>query len=182
MDRLVQLDVREAVRAYFDSRNCRVLFQLLILFAGATLAGAVAMLALERIPRLALALAMLIVIRLLYATRERAGFIRHFRPVFLGYLSVQLLVLRGLFYEASITPIEILLPFLLLFFRLRWTQLIVPLAVLWAASAGNHLLTARLSGAPVDLWAVIGQSAIPILVLVIGNRLAETMHRSFLDN
>lgn len=181
MDDLVVLPRGTAVRSFFDALNCRVLFRLLAVFSLAELGGALVMLGTGRFAELATSVGMLAVIRLLYAGRDHPAFERHFRPILLGYLSAQLAQLRSLTGGASLTPIEIVLPFTLLFFRLRWQHLLVPLGALWAASAGNHLMVSLIGGQPLEPWAIGAPTAVSLAVLALGHTLTQAAQLEFID-
>jgi serine phosphatase RsbU (regulator of sigma subunit) len=183
MDELVQMDEDEATRSYLDSHNCRVLFRLTGFFAVATAAGAVAMLGLGRQLELGLSVAVLVVLRALYLVRERPAFSRHFRPVLLAYLALQLVALRTLITAgAAVTAADMALPVLVLFFRLRWPPAAIPVAALWAVSCGRQLVAFAAAGDELDLVRVAGQSLISLAVLTLGDHLATTMRRIFVGD
>ena len=184
MDELVLLREDEAERLFMDSRNGRVLFRLLGAFAVWVVVEAMARLA-DGQPLQALrSLVSLILIRWLYFLRQRRFLSTHFRPIFLGYLSLQLLLLRALDSAptAGVQGVDYLLPLILLFFRLPAALAAIPLGILWAASTGAGLLTAAWTGEPPDVWQTVGQSAVSVVVLVWVARLTDRLRRRFLDD
>jgi serine phosphatase RsbU (regulator of sigma subunit) len=183
MDELVLLSEDEAVRVDFDSTNCRVLFRLTPLFALATVLAGLGTVAGERYLEASMAVVLLVVLRLLYQGRDRPAFSRYFRLILIAYLTVQLLYFRLLAFGYLVSPIEFLLPPLLLFFRLRWNHLVLPLGALWAVSSGRVFLATVRAGEPLpELAAAIPQTLLTLGILHLVRRFTENRRRAFLDS
>ncbi len=184
MDELVLLPEAEAVRLHFDSRNGRVLFRLLAVFAAWAIVEAMIQLAEGQQVQVPRSLASLVLIRWLYFVRQRPVLTRYFRPILLGYLSLQLVLLRllDLTPDAGLQiPQDFLLPAFLLFFRLPATLAAIPLAALWAASAGRSLLATAWTGELPSPWPILGQSLVYIVVLASVARWTRRLRPRFLD-
>ncbi len=183
MDELILLPEAEADRRYLDSLAGRALFRLLPIFtAWAIVEAMVWFFDGDRLQMLR-SVASLTFIRWLYYLRDRPFLAKHFRPILLTYLSLQLVLLRIL--ELTPTgdpqPHDYLLPAFLLFFRLPATLAAVPLGVLWIASAGRRLISTAWTGELPDLWPIFGQSAIYLIVLWWVARLTRRLRGRFLD-
>lgn len=182
MDDLTLLEEGEAVRVFFDSRNARVLFRMLRLVAVWVLLEALIRLADGPDLQAARSAVSLVLIRWLLWVRERPFLTQHFRPVLLGYLTVQLVLLRvfDLDPAVSVQSQDYLLPFLLLPLRLRPAEAAIPLGALWAAGAGRGLLAAAFGGASLAVWQVVGQTAVSLIVLWWSGRLTRRLKATFL--
>ena len=183
MDQLTLLGEKEAVRLFFDSRNARVLFRLLSLFTLWAVVETIFWLSNDQPLEAARSLVSLALIRWLYFVRDRPFLTRHFRPVLLAYLSLQLPLVRHLALDppaAGLQPYDYLLPWVLLFFRLPRGQAAIPLAALWIAAAGRNLAVGLWTGQAVDFWPIVGQSAISVIVLLAVGRLTRKRHATFL--
>ena len=184
MDELVLLPEAGAERLFFASRNGRVLFRLLVALAVWTTIDAMVWFA-EGQPLQALrALVSLILIRWLYFVRQHRFLAERFQPILVGYMSLQLLLLRPLELtpEAGVQIVDFFLPWLLLFFRLPPAVAAIPLGALWAASCGRELLSPAWTGEPPEIWPILGQTAISIVVLVCISRLTRRLRGRFLDD
>ncbi len=183
MEQLTLLSEGEAGRVFTDSRNGRVLFRLLTVFAVWATVEAIVGLAQDHQLQVLRSLASLVFIRWLYFVRHRPVLAAHFRPILLGYLCVQLPLLRtlDLRLEAGVQLVDYFLPAVMLFFRLPAAQAAMPLGALWGASAGRDLLVAAWSGQGADLWQIAGQSAVSLVVLAWTARLTRGFQRRFLD-
>ena len=120
MDQLIRLPEADAVRSYFDARNCRTMFRLLLVCVLAALAVAVALAIGERYVELAAPAVNLLVIRLLYMIREREVFTRYFRVFLISFLLLQAALWRTMFFSAATDwhPAHFAAPILVVFFRL----------------------------------------------------------------
>ena len=154
MDQLIRLSEPEALRRYLDSRNCQTLFRLLLLFSLAAVVGGLLMIAGQRYPLLLVTALNLVVIRLLYLYEEHPVFTRHFRTVLVAYFLLQAALLRLLAPLEGIHILDILLPLLLLAFRLPTAPLATLLGVLWAVGGGRVLLQQGLDLGGKMLWGV----------------------------
>lgn len=183
MDELILLPEGEADRLYLDSRNGRALFRLLAVFAAWAIVEAMVQIAEGQQIQVLRSLASLLLIRWLYFVRQRPVLAKHFRPILLSYLSLQLMLLRLLDMtpDAGLQPQDFLLPAFLLFFRLPASLATLPLAALWGASAGRSLLATAWTGELPNLWPILGQSAIYTVVIALVARWTRRLRRQFLD-
>ena len=184
MDQLIHLSEEEAARAYFDSRNCRTLFRLILGFAMVAMVLVLIMTATESYRQLAVPLVNLLLIRLLYALRERPFFTTYFRPILLGFLMVQAILWKACSFDAaaSFHAADFVAPAVFLFFRLRSWQLAVPLGFFWLLSVGRHLLEVSFGDKALALEAVIGQTLITLVVFAIITHLSRKQRRAlFVD-
>ncbi len=183
MDELILLPEGEAERLYLDSFNGRALFRLLPIFTTWAIFEAMIWFADGEQIQVSRSLASLILIRWLYYMRERPFLAKNFRPILLTYLSLQMLLLRLLELppSGSPQPQDYLLPACLLFFRLPAALAAVPLATLWAASAGSSLLSTAWTSKLPNLWPIYGQSAIYLIVLAWVARLTRRLRARFLE-
>ncbi len=183
MDELILLPEGEADRLYLDSLNGRVLFRLLAVFTAWAIVEAMIGITEGEQSQVLRSLASLILIRWLYFLRQRPVLTRYFRPILLGYLSLQLVLLRllDLTPEGGIQIHDFLLPAFLLFFRLPATLAAVPLGVLWGVSAGRSLLATAWTGELPNIWPILGLSALYVVVLAWVARLTRRLRRRFLD-
>ncbi|MEM7586445.1 MAG: PP2C family protein-serine/threonine phosphatase [Acidobacteriota bacterium] len=194
MDQLILMSEDEATRTYFDSRNARILFRLLWLFAfGALIETLVAFFTnqgsagssgghFDRYVLIGQSVVSLLVIRWLFFVRERSILIRHFRPILLTYLTFQFLLFRYHTLGAGLQPADFLLPWLVLLFRLPTSGALIPIGALWVASTGRNVVTTVLTELDPEFWPVLVQTAISIVVLLWGKRLNERLYVSFLDD
>ena len=183
MDELILLSEGDARRVFFDSRNARVLFRLLKFFALWAVFEALIWIS-EGEPLQAIrSVLTLVLVRWLLYVRDRPVMRRYFRPIFLGYLAAQLLLLRVFEPElaAAFQPQDYFLPGALLFFRLPMRQAAVPVGALWLASSGRHLVTVSLADRMVDFWQLLILSAISIVVVRWVGRLTTRLENQFLD-
>lgn len=183
MDQLILLPEGEASRNYFDSQNSRVLYRLLLVFLAWSALEALLWIADGEYLQAGRSIVSLALIRWLYAIRDRAFLVRHFRPILLVYLSLQLLALRLLDFDpaAGLQPQDFVLPWFLVFFRLPRAQAALPLAVLWAASSGRSLLAIAWTGQPPAFWSIAGQAIIFMIVLSWVHRATRRRQSEFLD-
>ncbi len=182
MDQLIRLPESDAVRLHFASGNARLLFRLQLVFALAALSAAVAALLRPKYGLLVAPVIALLVIRVLFSLRERPVFDRNIRGILLVALVVQPLLLLALYYQVA-RPIRIydfILFGILLLFRLPIADLLVPVASLWSATAGRHLLAAATRQAELDLTGVLALSATAISVLVVGGLVMHRQRSAFL--
>lgn len=182
MDLLIRLDERGAVRRYFDSRNCRILFRLLLFFTLAAIFAGLILVAQQRYSLLLVTALNLVAIRLLYLFNEHPGFTRSFRGILLAFLLAQLAMLRGLAPLDGLGPLDFLLPLLLLFFRLPAAPLALPLALVWTGGSGLYLLRNGLPGEIDQALGVVFQSLIVLGIFVLVRRWSDTLYRNFLDS
>ena len=182
--RLILLPEDEATRTFFDSGNCRTLFRLLLVALPAALAIAVAMAAQERYAELSVPALNLLVIRVLFAWRERDVFSRHFRPLLLAYLVIQTLLWKAAFFAPAATwhPADFAAPVFFVFFRLAPGALAIPLGAAWALSVGRHLITAALGFTELEYGYVIAQTAVTAVVFSIVRDATRKKRRDFLVN
>ena len=183
MDELILLSEGEAVRLFFDSRNARVLFRLLPGFALWAIVEALVWYRGGWPVQAVRSVLSLLFIRWLLYVRDRPFLTRHFRPVFLGYLAAQLLLLRtfALPPAAGFQPQDYFLPCLLLCFRLPRAQAALPIGALWLASSGRHVLSAALTEQSIELWSLVAQSTVSVVILLWVGRLTRKLHHRFLD-
>lgn len=173
MDELSELGELEAVRTYFDGRNCRVLLRLLWAFTVAGVVALITTLAEKMGWRAAMPIATLVVVRLLFWARDRPFFTKSFRSILLAYLSVQMLLVWGLYVEpgAPLHPLDFVLPWLLLLFRQPSGYTALPITLWWAVTVGRNLLEAALGATPLSYGLLIGESAVCLVVLAISGKL-----------
>ncbi len=182
MDELTLLPEEEAAQVHFDTRNCRVFFRLLLLFTLWNVVEAAHLAAEEGLTgQLARPVVMLIVIRVLYALRERSALAQHFRSILLAYLVLQTILLKGFDPQQSFHYVDFVIPPVLIFFRLPASLLAVPLAAVWTLSAGRDVLMATFSESPFHLWAIFGQTALSLGVFSAADRLSQKSYHEFLD-
>ncbi len=183
MDELILLPEGEADRLFIDSRNGRALYRLLPVIAAWAIIEAMVWFAQDQQLQVLRSLASLMVIRWLYFARHRQVLIRTFRPILLAYLGLQLVLLRPLDPTpgAGVEIVDFFLPACLLIFRLPAAAAAAPLAALWAASCGRGLLATAWTGELPNLWLVLGQSAVSIVVLAWVSRLTRRLRLGFLD-
>jgi len=183
MDQLILLPEAEAVRIYFDSRNSRVLFRLLSFFTLWAIFEALFWLYEGDYAQASRSLVSLALIRWLYMIRDRQFLARYFRPIFLGYLSLQMVLLRllDLSPAPSLQPQDFLLPAVLLLFRMSRSQAAIPLASLWAVSSLRSLLSVFWTEEIPSFWPILGQAAIFAFILSWLGRLTYRLHSEFLD-
>lgn len=183
MDELVLLPEGEADRLLIDSYNGRVLFRLLGLFVAWAIVEAIIWRVEGQPLQMLRSLISLSLIRWLYFVRQRRILTEHFRPILLGYLGLQLTLLRPLETapEAGVQIVDFFLPLVLLFFRLPSALAAIPLGILWAASAGRGLLATTWTGELPNIWQIFGLSAVCIFVLTWVARLTRRFRRRFLD-
>lgn len=184
MGRLILLPEAEATRVFFDSGNCRTLFRVLLAAVLAALAVAVAMAAQERYAELVVPAANLVLIRVLFALREKEAFSRHFRPVLLAYLVLQAVLWKAAFFSPAATwhPADFAAPVFVVFFRLGPGPLAIPLGAVWALSVGRHVATAAFGSAELDYGYVIAQTAVTAAVFAIVQDATRKKRRDFLVN
>lgn len=182
MDQLLRLPEAEAVRSYFDARNCRTLFRLLLVWVLVALAAAVALSVWGRYAELAAPAANLAVIRLLYMLRERDVFTRHFRAVLISFLLVQTFLWRAMFYDLALDwhPAYFVAPLFLLFFRLPPALLAVPLGAVWLVAVGRNAVNAALTAAELDYGFVIAQTVVTAVVYSVVGNLTRLQKSQFL--
>lgn len=181
MDQLIRLDERGAIRRYFDSRNCRVLFRLLFFFTLAAIFAGLVLMAKEHYSWLLVTALNLVLIRLLYLFEEHDAFTRNFRGILLTFLLAQLAMLRCLSPLGELVALDFFLPLLFLFFRLPAGALAVPLGLLWGAGPGAHLL---LHGLPTELDVTarfVAHGLIVVAIFAFVRRWTEALHHQFLD-
>ncbi len=183
MDELILLPEGEADRLHVDSRNGRALFRLLAIFTAWAVVEAMIQYAEGQPFQMLRSLASLILIRWLYFVRQRPILAKHFRPILLGYLAVQLVLLRQLDLapDAGFQVPDFLLPAFVLFFRLPAALAVVPLGALWGVSAGRSLLAIAWTGELPNLWPILAQSALYLVVLAWVARLTRRLRQQFLD-
>ncbi|MCP3964276.1 MAG: PP2C family protein-serine/threonine phosphatase [bacterium] len=183
MDELILLSQGDARRVSIDSRNARVLYRLLKLFALWAVLEAMIWIGEGEPLQAVRSVLTLILVRWLLYVRDRPLMRRHFRPIFLGYLTVQLLLLRVFDPDlaAVFQPQDYFLPGFLFFFRVPVRQAAMPVGALWLASSGRHLLTTGLTDRAVDVWQLVILSAISIAVLRWVGRLTAKLQSQFLD-
>lgn len=183
MDELTLMREGEAVRTFFDSRNARVLYRLLSLFTAWAVIEALIGLAEGQHLQVARSAVSLCLIRWLYWMRDRRYLTHHFRPIFLGYLSVQLLLMRWLVLDltAGLQVQDFILPCALLVFRMPRLQAAIPLTALWIGASGRNLVASGLtSESTADFWAIVGQSAVLVVVALWIERMTRNAHADFL--
>lgn len=185
MERLILLREGDAVREFFDAGNCRTLFRLLLVAVLAALASAIAMAAQGRYADLAVPAINLIVIRALFALRDRDVFSRHFQTILPVYLIGQALLWKAAFFNPAAVwhPADFVAPVFLVFFRLTPGRLAIPLGTIWALSVGRHLATAAFSSSTeLDYGYVIAQTAVTAAVFSIVQDASRKKRRDFLIN
>ena len=182
MDQLIRLSEREARRRYVDSRNCRSLFRLLLVFSLAAIVGGLTMIATKQYPWLLVTAVNLVVIRLLYLFNEHPAFTRNFRTVLVVYFLAQAAMLRVLAPLDTVSSIDPILPLFLLAFRLGATPLGFLLGVLWASTSGQALLLRGLSPGSAETWAIAAQSVVVVVVFFLVRRWTEDLEFQFLDS
>lgn len=182
MDELAVLGEGEAVRLHADGRNSRFLLRLLWFFGAMAAIATLISLVEELYVRMGVAIANLVLVRFLLWARHRDFFSRSFRTLLVGYLTVQLLLVWGLYVQRDVFlhPLNFLLPLVLLVFRLPAGQAAVPVTVFWAVTVGRNLLAAALGRAELSLGLLIGVTLIALVVLSLVGRWSRAMQREFL--
>jgi serine phosphatase RsbU (regulator of sigma subunit) len=179
---LIRFPEKQASRLYFDSRNCRILFRLLLAFTLFALLTALLLIAEERYLELTLPLVNLLVIRLLYLGTEQRRFVENFRTILIVYFITQYFLLRLLFLEPSPGFLDFAMPFLLLLFRLPRQLLILPLLVMWAFACRNLILAGgNLGDGLAQPWSTVGQTGVTFAVFLLVSGWTDTQHRDFRD-
>ena len=140
MDRLIRLPERQALRVYFDNRNCRILYRQLLLFSLLALLVALWLIAHERYLALLVPAVNLGLIRLLYSGLESERLERHFLLVSVTFLGTQYLLLRLLFLDPSPGPLDFFFPLLLAFYRLPRLPLFLLLITIWGFASRHYFL------------------------------------------
>lgn len=183
MDQLILLPEQEAIRSFFDTLNCKALFRLLAICALVAV-GLLVWIGVDgRWTDLILPAFNLVLIRALFLSQEREIFAENFRLILIGFVIVQGVIWRfSLPGEmAGFHPIDFLLPFLLLLFRLPSDQLTIPLGAFWAWSVGRNLVESILRA---DIEPAIGplllQSAISLTVFAAVRHWTADRHSAFL--
>lgn len=172
MDQLLSLPEAEAVRSYFDAKNCRTLLRLLLVCVLVALVAAVALSVWGRYAELAAPAANLVLIRLLFMLREREVFTRHFRRFLIAFLLVQAVLWRGMFFDLALDwhPAYFAALLVVVFFRLPPALLAVPLGFVWLISVGRNAAAAALTPAELDYGFIIAQTTVSAVVYsVVGN-------------
>lgn len=172
----------EAVRTYFDGRNCRILVRLLWVMGIVSVGALIATLAESKGWRVAMPAVSLALVRFLFWARERPFFSRSFRTILLSYMTVQMLLVWGLYVrrEEPFFPFDFMLPWLLLLFCQPSGQAGIPITVWWAVTAGRNLLEAALGVTPLSYGLLIGETAVCLVVLAISGKLFRDRYREFL--
>ena len=180
----VRLPVDRAVGRHLDDRNWLMLRWLLACFLLGALIGTIA--SLEAGVYLAAAawgIDFLVVLSLILVRRARF-FERYFRELLIGYLVLQFAVLLLVSTEAgfSYALAGFLLPFVLLFFRLRRIELAGILAIALGVAIWYGLSPGSEAEASWEakLGMILGASSASLVAFFLGNRLTKRRTNNFL--
>jgi hypothetical protein len=151
LDDLVLLEEKEAVERHLDHRNYITLKRLLAVFALlAAASGIVAVFSRQPLSGLASLASLLLVLAFLSAD-ESELFARHFRPITISYLIVQLLLLALPLPRADLATglAAFAYPFVLLLIRLRALEHLLLFGCCWAVTLFLLYRASLASGRPV---------------------------------
>lgn len=182
MDQLVRRSEADAVRAYFDSRNCRLLFSSLFFVTGVVLITALALIATERYLYLIASVFNLGLIRLLYQTSEHRLMTRRFRLILPLFLTCQFFLFRALLPFATLTPVDVLFPLILLPFRLQPIQLIVPLTACWWSFSGAKIFGSEMEPILDAPWGILAQTTWCVVAAFLVTTSTRNEEQEFLTN
>ncbi|MEM6796539.1 MAG: PP2C family protein-serine/threonine phosphatase, partial [Acidobacteriota bacterium] len=170
----------DAVRAFFDDLNKLVLFRLLTLVTLSSIIGLLIMAAEGYYAQMAAPVVSLLLVRILHSLRERPFLERHFRTVLIAYLFLQALLVRVIFLDQVYSPVDFVLPALLLIFRLSEGQTATLLGAWWATSAGRDLITSALGERQLEAAMLLGVTVVVFSVFAIGGTLTKKRRQEFL--
>ncbi|HEX3556888.1 MAG TPA: PP2C family protein-serine/threonine phosphatase [Thermoanaerobaculia bacterium] len=186
LDELVMLPEPLALHRQLDARNYRTFRWLLVVVALCTLAGIAASADLHDGWGLVLYPVDLILCTVLFVLRDRDLFARNFRQLLLGFLCLEILVLK---LAASHIPagdgdvaLFIMVVFLLLAFRLRLAEHVMLYGFLWVVAVFPlSWVGLRPAGAaPVDQGETVAVSILSVICLAGALGLTQLERRRFL--
>lgn len=133
LDELITVPEPLALHRQLDASNYRTFRWLLVVVALCSLAGIGASVDFRDVWGLILYPLNLLFCAALFVLRDRDAFFRNFRQILLGFLCVEILVLKYVAGHSTeaVTPIFIMTSFLLLAFRLRVVEHIMLYGFLW---------------------------------------------------
>ncbi|MEM9598780.1 MAG: PP2C family protein-serine/threonine phosphatase [Acidobacteriota bacterium] len=182
LDELIQLPEQRAVRAFFDDLNQAVLFRMSGLLTVAAILAALVLAAEGEYWRLVVPVATLVMIRGFHYLRDRKRLEARFRPLLIGYLVLQLLLIKVLWLapNESYFPMDFFLPLVLLFFRLPSAHLTTVLGLLWASTTGRDLVMAATTDQALNVGAAIGYGALVMAVFAVARSATRKRYQGFL--
>ncbi|HEX4966625.1 MAG TPA: PP2C family protein-serine/threonine phosphatase [Thermoanaerobaculia bacterium] len=183
-DELVLLPEPLALHRHFDSRNYRTFRWLLVVVALCAVAGFAGFAQAHQGWAVAAFLFDLFFCAALFVLRGREFFARNFRQVLLGFLAVEIVMLKistvNLQGEDEIAPF-IIVAFLLVFFRLRGVEHLLLYGYYWAAAVFPFSWVGlRPAGVPTPGGETIAISVVCIVCLGIAFLVTQVERRRFL--
>lgn len=181
MDQWIRLDEDAARTAFVNQRNANRLQQILPWFTLLACGIGLWELLEGRYLTLLLPLLDLVLIRILFVTREHRNYEIRIHWILTAFFLAQLLFLRSLFWQDLLHPLDALFPILLLVFRLPAWPLTWILACLWIPTSGRVLWSLRSeNNVELLLWAA-GHTVLALVVLWLNNQWTGELRRQFVD-